>query len=107
MGTSQNDVLHSRIFNHDRQKILKNNLYLQFPPELQEKEDPDFKNNAPLRTEHEPFQQKVWYQAVADSSEADEELSSSTDEDVLFANEQPYKTASNIGFKHLLKQVPI
>lgn len=84
-----------------------NNNFLQFPPELQDAEDPDFIDTNPLRSQFEPFQQKVFYEPVEDSSEADGEESSSTDEDVLLANEQPYKTSANIGFSHLTKQVPI
>ena len=76
------------------------------PVKLQKTLDPDFVNRAPVRTEFEAFQQKSFYQVEEDSSEINEG-SSSTDEDVLFAAEQPYMTVTNIGYRPLTKQINI
>ena len=55
------------------------------PLALQTAVDPDFVNHAPIRTEFEAYQQKVFYEIEEDSSEISD--STSTDEDVLFAAE--------------------
>ena len=83
--------------------ILKKNPYLKIPENTEEKL---MNYDGPIRTEFDPYQQKVWYQVEEDSSEISDEQNS-TDEDIIFAAEQPYMTPTNINFRPLTKQLDI
>lgn len=58
-----------------------------------------------LRSQYEPYQQKIWYDVekdlVVQSPSSDDEVN----EDALQAEEQPYVTTASIAYKELLKQV--
>jgi hypothetical protein len=80
-------------------------MYLMLPKEMQNLPDPDFVEDGMQRSQWEPYQQKVWYDIQPDSSEM-EDSDDMINEDILFAQEQPYVTPTSICFKELLKQVP-
>jgi hypothetical protein len=48
----------------------------------------------------------VYYDVVQDSSDMTENEEDEINEDLLFAQEQPYVTPTSIAYKELLKQVP-
>jgi hypothetical protein len=50
--------------------ILKKNPYLKIPGNTEEKL---MNYDGPIRTEFDPYQQKVWYQVEEDSSEISDE----------------------------------
>jgi hypothetical protein len=66
--------------------------------------DPDFAGNGFVRSQFEPYQQKINYTWKEDSSEIDVE---SDEEDAMQAQEQPYETAASIAYDKLLKQIYI
>lgn len=68
--------------------------------------EPDYVDDPPLRSQFEPYQQKIFYQVQEDSSELSVETET-TDEDILFANKQPFMTTTKVGYDALLKQVRI
>jgi hypothetical protein len=67
--------------------------------------DPDFADTGFVKTHWLPYQQKVEYDAIADSSDAG--ASQSPNDDDLCAEEQPYETATSIAYQPWLKQIPI
>ena len=69
--------------------------------------DPDFAEHGFVKTAWLPYQQKVEYDAVADSSDAGDESNQSPNEDDLCAQEQPYETPTSIAYQPWLKQIPI
>jgi hypothetical protein len=75
------------------------------PKHMQNLPDPDFIEDGMQRSQWQPYQQKVWYSIHPDSSEM-EDSDDMINEDILFAQEQPYVTPTSICFKELLKQVP-
>ena len=105
-GTSQNDVFQNRIQVQEQNQALNDNKFLQLPHSLKEEIDPDFIDKRFSRTTFLPYQQKVFYEVKSDSSDIDQE-SDSVNDDVLFAQEQPYVTPTSIGHKEMLKQVPV
>ena len=60
------------------------NRFLQLPVHMRESVDPDFAGNGFVRTQWEPYQQKVKYSWKQDSSEIDVE---SDEEDAMQAQE--------------------
>ena len=56
--------------NHKKSMILKKNPYLKIPGNTEEKL---MNYDGPIRTEFDPYQQKVWYQVEEDSSEISDE----------------------------------
>jgi hypothetical protein len=88
-GTSVNDVLHPRIMGKGNHHIFRDNQILKIPEEQIEDYDPDRIQKVYIRSKFEPFQQKIWYNAIQDSSELDAN-EESDDEDFLCSQEQPY-----------------
>lgn len=86
------------------------NKYLQRPGPNQEEEvvveEGEQEETNIIRHQYRPYQQKTCY-LVVDSSEGKADGDSSTDEDDLCAQEQPYETPASIAYKPLLNQVPI
>ena len=80
--------------------ILKENQFLQLPEYLRAKVDPDFAGNGFVRSQFEPYQQKIHYAYKEDSSEIEVE---SDVEDAMQAQEQPYETAASIAYEKVLK----
>lgn len=68
--------------------------------------DPDFAQQEVIRIPFNPFQQKVCYRVEEDTS-ISQDSDQLLDEDILFAAEQPYVTPTGIGFKKLLRQLPV
>jgi len=62
--------------------------------------------DGPIRTNWDPYQQKVCYQVEEDSSEISDE-SESTNEDILFTAEQPFMTPTHINYHEMTKQLDL
>ena len=60
-----------------------------------------------MKTQWLPYQQKIEYDAIEDSSEVGDESERSLNEDDLCAQEQPFETPTSIAYKIWLKQIPI
>ena len=60
-----------------------------------------------LRSNFKPYQQKTWYEAEPDSSEIEDSDQDSINEDILFSQEQPYETPTQVNYGQFLKQVMI
>ena len=101
-GTSQIDVFQTRSQMEEKSLLLKQNPFLQLPESSRDKVDPDFAGNGFVRSQFEPFQQKINYKWKSDSSEIDVE---SDEEDAMQAQEQPYQTATSIAYDKVLKQI--
>lgn len=85
---------------------MSENKFLILPWQKTEPVDPDFAKIEVITSPFRPFQQKVEYRVEEDTSisqDSDELM----DEDILFAQEQPYVTPTGIGFKPLLRQLPV
>jgi hypothetical protein len=52
---------------------------------MQKKVDPDFDEDGVIRSKHNPYQQKVFYNVMQDSSEISDESDELALEDKLFA----------------------
>ena len=101
-GTSQIDVFQTRAQMEEKTVMLNENQFLQLPDYMRQKVDPDFAGNGFVRSQFEPYQQKVNYTWKEDSSEIDIE---SDEEDAMQAQEQPYETATSIAYEKILKQI--
>lgn len=86
----------------EKSLILQQNQFLQLPENMRDQIDPDFAGNGYVRSQFEPFQQKINYTWKEDSSEIDVE---SDEEDAMQAQEQPYETATSIAYDKILKQI--
>jgi len=82
---------------------LKKNSYMKIQ---NEEEENKALYDGPIRTNWDPYQQKVWYQVEEDSSEVSDE-SESTNEDILFTAEQPFMTPTTINYGNMTKQLDI
>jgi hypothetical protein len=51
-----------------------------------------------LRSNFKPYQQKTWYEAEPDSSEIEDSDQDSINEDILFSQEQPYETPTQVNY---------
>ena len=79
--------MESRTNNFEKEKFLTQYPYLKIgKKEGQESKMIEILNAAPIRSRFEPYQQKICYDVVADSSDTDQK-GGSEDEDALFARE--------------------
>lgn len=81
-------------------------MYLPFKVKAEDQEKGKSEVQEVIKSPLMPFQQKVIYRVEEDTSvsqDSDELL----DEDIMFAAEQPYVTPTGIGFKPLLRQLPV
>lgn len=84
---------------------MSKNIYMRLPDHLTESVDPDFADTGFVRSVWLPYQQKIEYEAVCDSSELDKDESASTNEDEKCMQEQPYETPTSIHFGKNLKHI--
>ena len=106
-GSSTNEIFQQRILQNDLRSKIEINKFLKLPPEYQEGADPDIPEPGFVKTVWLPYQQKVEYDALPDSSDVGDESNATPNEDVLCAQEQPYETATMIAYRPWLKQIPI
>jgi hypothetical protein len=106
-GSSQHEIFQQRLLQQDIMNRIELNKFLKLPLRYQETVDPDFADNGFVKTAWLPYQQKVEYDAVADSSEVGDGSEESPNEDDLCAQEQPYETPTSIAYQPWLKQIPI
>jgi hypothetical protein len=90
-----------------QKQILNDNKFIQMPKTMQKTVDPDYADNGFVRSQFDPYQQKVQYEVKSDSSIDEDESDEIANEDKQFAEEQPYVTATSIGHKEMLKQLPL
>lgn len=102
-GASVGEIFERRT----EQKILQfhkdKNCFLQLPSEYRDDVDPDFDKEGFVKQANLPYQKKIEYEYYPDSS--DLELSVSENEDDLAAKEQPFQTATMVGFRPSLIQL--
>ena len=113
-GTSQDDVFE---FRRELQKMLQplhankflklNKLNLRnLRKDPEEEEEEEVQSPRPLKPPFKPYQLKVYFQVDEDSSALEDDEDVKASEAHIFQQEQPYVTATNHGFKEMLKQLP-
>ena len=85
---------------------MHNNKYLKLSKQFVEAED-DYTTVGCIRPYYQPYQQKVEYRVLSDSSEMDDDSPISLDDDDRCAEEQPYITPAYIRYRKDVEHIHI
>lgn len=69
---------------------------------MREEVDPDYLDDGFVKSRFLPYQQKVVYDVMLDSSELEDD-ESADEEELAFEEDQPYETPASIAYKESLK----